>query len=194
MSEQTKTAVKQGGMNTKVRYITVTAMLSAVAFVLMYLEIAIPIMPSFIKFDFSDLPALLGSFALGPVCGVLICLIKNVLHLAFSNSMFVGELSNFILGAVFVAIAGNIYKHKKTKKSAVVSGLVVVYPVYYKAGMAEEAILQMYQAIAPSMKSVLQCLICFNLPFTIVKGLIAVVICMLIYKPLSPVLKGRLSE
>ena len=176
MSEQTKTAVKQGGMNTKVRYITVTAMLSAVAFVLMYLEIAIPIMPSFIKFDFSDLPALLGSFALGPVCGV---------------------------------IAGNIYKHKKTKKSAVVSGLVaalvmgivsvfsnyfVVYPVYYKAGMAEEAILQMYQAIAPSMKSVLQCLICFNLPFTIVKGLIAVVICMLIYKPLSPVLKGRLSE
>ena len=159
MSEQTKTAVKQGGMNTKVRYITVTAMLSAVAFVLMYLEIAIPIMPSFIKFDFSDLPALLGSFALGPVCGVLICLIKNVLHLAFSNSMFVGELSNFILGAVFVAIAGNIYKHKKTKKSAVVSGLVaalvmgivsvfsnyfVVYPVYYKAGMAEEAILQMF--------------------------------------------------
>ena len=100
MSEQTKTAVKQGGMNTKVRYITVTAMLSAVAFVLMYLEIAIPIMPSFIKFDFSDLPALLGSFALGPVCGVLICLIKNVLHLAFSNSMFVGELSNFILGAL----------------------------------------------------------------------------------------------
>lgn len=208
MSEQTKTAVKQGGMNTKVRYITVTAMLSAVAFVLMYLEIAIPIMPSFIKFDFSDLPALLGSFALGPVCGVLICLIKNVLHLAFSNSMFVGELSNFILGAVFVAIAGNIY-NIKTKKSAVVSGLVaalvmgivsvfsnyfVVYPVYYKAGMAEEAILQMYQAIAPSMKSVLQCLICFNLPFTIVKGLIAVVICMLIYKPLSPVLKGRLSE
>ena len=107
-----------------------------------------------------------------------------------------------------MAIAGNIYKHKKTKKSAVVSGLVaalvmgivsvfsnyfVVYPVYYKAGMAEEAILQMYQAIAPSMKSVLQCLICFNLPFTIVKGLIAVVICMLIYKPLSPVLKGRLS-
>lgn len=118
MSEQTKTAVKQGGMNTKVRYITVTAMLSAVAFVLMYLEIAIPIMPSFIKFDFSDLPALLGSFALGPVCGVLICLIKNVLHLAFSNSMFVGELSNFILGAVFVqlqVISTNIKRPKRVR-------------------------------------------------------------------------------
>lgn len=162
MSEQTKTAVKQGGMNTKVRYITVTAMLSAVAFVLMYLEIAIPIMPSFIKFDFSDLPALLGSFALGPVCGVLICLIKNVLHLAFSNSMFVGELSNFILGAVFVQLQVISTNIKRPKKSAVVSGLVaalvmgivsvfsnyfVVYPVYYKAGMAEEAILQMYQQL-----------------------------------------------
>ena len=209
MNGTVNTAVRPKEMNTKVRYITVTAMLSAVAFVLMYLEIAIPVMPSFIKFDFSDLPALLGSFALGPMCGVLICLIKNVLHLAFSNSMFVGELSNFILGAIFVAVAGNIYKYKKTKTGAVLSGSVaailmgivsvfsnyfVVYPVYYKAGMAQEAILQMYQVIAPSMKSILQCLLCFNLPFTIVKGMIAVGICMLIYKPLSPILKGKLSE
>ena len=184
-------------------------MLSAVAFVLMYLEITFPIMPSFIKFVFSDLPALLGTFALGPVCGVLICLIMNVLHLTFSESMFVGKLSTFILGAVFVAIPDNIYRNKKTKKSAVVSSLVtalvmgivsvfstyfVVYPVYYKASMAEEAILQMYRAIAPSMNSVLQCLICFSLPFTIVIGLIAIFIFMLIYRTLSPVLKERLSE
>lgn len=195
-----------GSQGSHVRSITVTAMLSAVAFVLMYLEITVPIMPAFIKFDFSDLPALLGSFALGPVCGVLICLIKNVLHLACSNSMFVGELSNFILGAVFVATAGNLYKLKKTKKNALISGVAaalvmgivsvfsnyfIVYPVYYQAGMAEETILQMYQVLAPSMKNILQCLLCFNLPFTIVKGLIAVAICMLIYKPLSPILKGR---
>ena len=207
MNQNTKTAVTESrGLNSRVRYLTVTAMLSAVAFILMYLEIAIPIVPSFIKFDFSDLPALLGSFALGPVCGILICLIKNVLHLAFSNSMFVGELSNFILGSIFVAVAGGLYRRKKTRKSALVSGTIaavvmgvfsiisnyfVVYPVYYKAGMAEEAILQMYQAIVPSMKNILQCLICFNLPFTVVKGLIAVAICMLIYKPLSPILKGR---
>ena len=206
MNQNTKTAVTESrGLNSRVRYLTVTAMLSAVAFILMYLEIAIPIVPSFIKFDFSDLPALLGSFALGPVCGILICLIKNVLHLAFSNSMFVGELSNFILGSIFVAVAGGLYRRKKTRKSALVSGTIaavvmgvfsiisnyfVVYPVYYKAGMAEEAILQMYQAIVPSMKNILQCLICFNLPFTVVKGLIAVAICMLIYKPLSPILKG----
>lgn len=193
------------GMIKSVRYITVTAMLAAVSFILQYIEISIPIMPSFIKFDFSDLPALLGSFAMGPVCGVLICLVKNVLHLAFSNSMFVGELSNFILGSVFVAVAGLIYKNKKTKTGALVGGIVgalvmgafslvsnwfLVYPVYYKV-MPKEVILGAYQAILPSMKSIFQSLVCFNLPFTIVKGLIAVAIAMLIYKPLSPILKGK---
>lgn len=77
-------------VNTKsnVRTIAVTGMLSAVAVVLMYLEIPIPIMPGFIKFDFSDLPALLGAYALGPVAGIIICLIKNVVHLAASQSMY----------------------------------------------------------------------------------------------------------
>ena len=99
-------------VNTKnnVRTIAVTGMLSAVAVVLMYLEIPIPIMPGFIKFDFSDLPALLGAYALGPVAGIIICLIKNVVHLAASQSMLVGELSNFILGSVFVFTAGIVYK------------------------------------------------------------------------------------
>mgnify|MGYP000855087124 CR=1 FL=1 len=102
-------------VNTKnnVRTIAVTGMLSAVAVVLMYLEIPIPIMPGLIKFDFSDLPALLGAYALGPVAGIIICLIKNVVHLAASQSMLVGELSNFILGSVFVFTAGIVYKKKK---------------------------------------------------------------------------------
>lgn len=206
MNNETQTVTTgTRGMSRSVRYVTVTAMLAAVSFILQYIEISIPIMPAFIKFDFSDLPALLGSFAMGPVCGVLICLVKNVLHLAFSNSMFVGELSNFILGAVFVAVAGGIYKKKKTKTGALVGGIIgalvmgafslvsnyfLVYPVYYKV-MPQEVILNMYQAILPSMKTIFQSLICFNLPFTIVKGLIAVVICMLIYKPLSPILKGK---
>lgn len=82
-------------VNTKsnVRTIAVTGMLSAVAVVLMYLEIPIPIMPGFIKFDFSDLPALLGAYALGPVAGIIICLIKNVVHLAASR---VCLLANFL--------------------------------------------------------------------------------------------------
>ena len=160
----------------------------------MYLEIPIPIMPGFIKFDFSDLPALLGAYALGPVAGIIICLIKNVVHLAASQSMLVGELSNFILGSVFVFTAGIVYKKKKSKTGALLGGLcgaMAMYPVYYKLAMPEVVILSLYQAIIPSMKSIMQCLICFNLPFTIVKGLIDVGISMLIYKPLSPLLKGK---
>ena len=212
MSNETKaagaatTGRTKTGMSSRVRFITVTAMLSAIAFVLMYFEFPIPIMPAFIKFDFSDLPALIGTFAYGPLCGAIVCLIKNLLHLMDSNSMLVGELSNFILGAAFVIPAGLIYKFKKTKKSALIGGITgavfmgifcvfsnyfIVYPVYYQVAMPEEAILGMYQAILPSMKSILQSLIVFNLPFTVVKGLISVAITMLVYKPLSPILKGR---
>lgn len=59
-----------------VRYLTVTAMLSAVAYILMFLDFSVPFMPSFIKMDLSELPALIGSFAMGPLCGVIICLVK----------------------------------------------------------------------------------------------------------------------
>lgn len=193
-----------------VRNIAVTAMLSAIAFILMYLEFAVPVMPGFIKFDFSDLPALLGAFALGPIYGVIICLIKNILHLAVSQSMFVGELSNFILGVAFVVPAGWIYQRKKTKKNAILGGIIgavfmgvfsivsnyfVVYPVYYNF-MPKDTIIAAYDMISSNlfhvnMKSILQCLICFNLPFTIFKGLVNVVITRAIYKPLSPILKGR---
>ncbi|WP_075681020.1 ECF transporter S component [Roseburia sp. 831b] len=189
-----------------VRYLTVTAMLTAIAYILMFFDFSVPfIMPEFIKMDLSELPALIGSFAMGPLCGVLICLLKNVLHLAITTTGGVGELSNFLLGAAFVVPAGLIYKHKKSRKSAligsllgdlfmgvfsIVSNYLLVYPFYYNF-MPKETILNAYQAILPQMKSILQCLICFNLPFTMVKGLLSVVITFLIYKHISPILKGR---
>ncbi|MDO4960809.1 MAG: ECF transporter S component [Eubacteriales bacterium] len=184
----------------------VIGVLSSVAVVLMYLEIPVPFMPPFIKFDFSDLPALLGAFALGPAAGVIICLVKNLLHLLVSNSMFVGELSNFMLGSVFVAVASIIYRMHKTKRNALIGGIIgavamglfsvvsnyfVVYPAYYALAMPEEVILQAYQAIFPGVNSILECLIIFNVPFTIVKGCIDVAIAMFIYHPLSPILKGK---
>ena len=80
-----------------VRLIVGTGMLSALAFVLQYLEFPIPIMPGFIKFDFSDLPALIGAFAYGPIAGILVEFIKNLLHCTVTQSFTVGELSNFIM-------------------------------------------------------------------------------------------------
>lgn len=188
-----------------VRYITVTAMLSAVAYVLMFIDFPIPfLIPSFIQMDISELPALIGAFSMGPMCGVLVCLIKNLLHLFITSTGGVGELSNFLLGVMFVLPAGIIYDRKKNKKSArngaligaVLMGLISIpvnyfltYPIYYNF-MPEAVILEAYRAIIPSMKSILQCLICFNMPFTIVKGLFSVGLTMLIYKRISPILKG----
>lgn len=191
------------------RYIVVTAMLSAVAFVLMFLEFPIPaLIPAFIKMDLSDLPALIGSFSMGPMAGVIISLLKNLLHILIkgTTSSGVGELANFLMGAVFSAVAGWIYKLRKSRKGAILAsaagaaamGLVslpinyfITYPLY--AGMfgGMEAIVGAYQAILPSVDSVVQCLIIFNIPFTIVKGLLCAVVCFFIYKPLSPMLHGR---
>ena len=190
--------------------LTVAAMLSAVAFILMFIEFPIPMLiPAFIKMDFSDLPALLGAFALGPVYGVIISFMKNLLHIVIkgTSTACVGELSNFILGAIFSAVAGYIYKHHKSRKTAIIgavagavamgvlsvpSNYFVVYPAYVQFyHMPLEAILGMYQAILPSADSLIKCLILFNLPVTLVKGLLDAVLCMLIYKPLSPILHGR---
>ena len=188
------------------RVLAGSAMLTALAVVLQYLDFPIPIlMPSFVKFDLSDLPALIGSFAYGPLAGVLIEFVKNLIHCAVSKSATVGELSNFILGAAFVLTAGLIYKHNKTKKTAIIGGIVgavvmglisipsnyyVVYPFYYKF-MPEETVLAAYQAILPFVKSIMQCLLIFNLPFTFIKGLACALIAMPIYKPLTRVLKDR---
>lgn len=210
-AEQIEARKGRGGKRERtVRLIAVTGVLSAAAFVLQYLEIGLPIMPYFIKFDFSDLPALLGAFALGPVSGIVIEFIKNLLHCAVSQSFTVGELSNFILGAVFVGIAGAIYRRKKSKKSALIGSLLgaaamalvsfpsnyfIVYPFYYLfMGGPDQGpltVLKVYQAIMPAVKSIPQALLVFNVPFTFAKGMLSVFITFLIYKPLSPLLHGR---
>ena len=97
-----------------IRTIAVTGMLGALATVLMFLEFPIPMLiPPFIKFDFSELPALLAAYAMGPVSGIAVCFIKNAINLLHTQTGGVGELSNFILGVCFVLPAGLIYKRKK---------------------------------------------------------------------------------
>ena len=192
---------------TKVRALTGTAMLGAVAAVLMYLEFPIPIMPAFVKLDVSELPALIASFAYGPVTGVLVCLIKNLIKLPSTSTAAVGELFNFVMGALFVGVAGIVYKRNKTRKGAIVGALLgalvmavvsvpynyfIVYPAYVVMyHLPLEAIIGMYQAINPSVDGLLACLLTFNLPFTLFKGLLDAALCFLIYKPLSPILHGR---
>ena len=193
-------------MNTKtnLRPLVVTAIMGAVGFVLMFLEISVPFMPSFIKFDFSELPALVASFAYGPVYGAVVCLLKNALHLTVTSTAGVGELANFLMGVFLVVPAGLIYRFRKNRTSALIGSLVgslvmglacvainyfIVYPIYYQIMIPEAVILSAYQAILPSMDSIIKSLLVFNLPFTAAKGLIDAIICFFIYKKLSPILK-----
>lgn len=187
------------------RTIAMTGMLGALATVLMFLEFPIPMLiPPFIKFDFSELPALLAAYSMGPVSGIAVCFIKNIINLLHTQTGGVGELSNFILGVCFVLPAGLIYKKHKTQKNAMIGALLgaalmavisvfsnyyIVYPVYTNF-MPMEAILGAYQMINKNVSSLWDALIWFNMPFTFVKGLCSVLITFLIYKRVSPILKG----
>lgn len=191
-----------------VKSIATVGVLGAVATILMYLEFPLTfLIPNFVKFDFSDLPALLASFALGPIAGIAVCFIKCVIHIAVSSSAGVGELANFILGCCFVLPAGIIYKRIKTKKSALIGSLTgsvvmavaslpvnyfITYPFYMKAySLTEETIVSMYRALIPSVKGLAEALLIFNVPFTLAKGLIVSTIVFFTYKRLSPILHGR---
>ena len=193
------------------KFISVIGIMSALGFVLMLLEFPLPfIIPGFIKFDFSELPALICSFAYGPLSGILVCLVKNVLHLPFTTSACVGEFSNFILGAIFVGIAGLIYKRSKSRKTAFIGSVVgaiamtvisvatnyfVVYPAFSVIyGLPMEGIIGMYKMLLPAADNLIKALVIFNLPFNFVKGMVDAGICFLVYKRLSPILKVKKSQ
>ncbi len=217
MSTAASTAAAQRSRTHK---IAVTAMLSAAATVLMFLEFPIPfLIPSFVELDFSELPALLAAFSLGPVSGVVVCLVKNVIKgLLFSGTGGVGEMCNFLLGICFVIPAGLIYRYKRTRSGALAGALAgavimalcsipvnyfISYPVYTKF-LPIDVIISMYQEIVqsfngllsragapfalPAVDGLLGCLIAFNAPFTLLKGLLDMGLCFLVYKPLSPLL------
>ena len=190
---------------TDIRKMTSTAMLSAVATVLMFFSFSVPLMPSFIKMDLSELPALIASFTFGPMAGVSVCLVKNLINVFFTTTGGVGEVSNFLLGAMFVAPAGFIYQKMRTKKGAMIASVVgaatmaglslvtnyyIVYPVYTNI-MPMEVIIGAYSAINPNVTNLWQALLWFNVPYTFIKGMLSVVITMFIYKPLAPILRGK---
>ncbi|MBR3971888.1 MAG: ECF transporter S component [Ruminococcus sp.] len=183
------------------------AMLAACAVILIELEISLPfIAPPFYKFDFSELPALIGAFSMGPVAGVIIELIKVLVKLITTTTMGIGELANFVLGCIFIVPAAIIYKKKKTKKRAVIGVIVgsvlmsvlavfinafIMIPLYASLfEMPVETIIQMGAAIFPFIDSMFDfCLACV-LPFNLIKVLLVSAITMFIYKPLSILIKG----
>lgn len=194
-----------------VRRLVFSALMAALSIVLAeLLKFEIPVMPSFIKLDFSDVPAMLAAFTMGPVSGVFVCLIKNVWGCITSSTGCVGELSNFILSASLVLPAG-LMAHRTSKTSRAVAGALIgsvamaavsfpanyfiMYPVYSQVfGAPMDAIVGMYKAILPSVENLSQCLLIFNVPFTFAKGLIASVFSVLLYKKLRPIFNSMYRQ
>lgn len=194
--------MKQTNLNKTIKI----SLLSAIALVLMFFEIPLPIFPSFLQIDLSDLPALLGTFALGPVSGILIELFKNVLHIVFKGTQtgFVGEFANFMVGSIFVAIAGIIYKMRKSKKTAILGLIVgtvvmslcasvlnytILLPLYAKIFKAPiEAFVAMGTAINSNIKTVKDLVLLSILPFNLLKGIVVSAVTIPVYKSVSPIL------
>lgn len=191
--------------------ITIMALLSAIAIILFYLEISIPIIPSFIKFDLSDIPALLATIIFNPLYGITVSFIKNIIHLFFTytpSTFGIGEFSNFLLSIFLILPLGWFTKNNKNNINislgcligSVIMGVLciftnyyIVYPIYTNL-MPIEAIVSAYKAINPFVNNLWECLICFNLPFTICKGLIESLLTIILFKFLKKPLKKILKD
>ena len=194
----------------KTRTLVEIGMLGAIATVLMLFEFPIPfIAPPFYELDFSEVPVLVGAFALGPVAGATIELVKILINLLINGTAtaFVGEIGNYILGCSFIIPAALIYKKKKSKKIALAAMIVgtismtvfgcflnayVLLPTYAAAfGMPIDAIVEMGSIINGNITNVMTFVIMAVAPFNILKGIMVSLITMLIYKHISPILKGN---
>ncbi|EYE89577.1 membrane protein [Fervidicella metallireducens AeB] len=191
--------------NKKLVKLIKVGVLASMAFILMFFELPLPIFPSFLKLDVSDVPALLGAFAMGPLAGVLIELIKNVLHFTVKPGMLgIGELANFIVGSAMVVTAGSLYRHQKSKKNALISllaGVLVMalvasvgnyylfLPLYEKfLGFPISAVVQMTAKVNSAVKDPYTLIAYSIMPFNLLKGTVISLIVFLMYKKVSPIL------
>lgn len=187
--------------------LTMIAMFSAISAVLMVFEIQLPFSPSFVKFDFSDLPVMLGGFLIGPFAGGIIAFMKVLLHFLLNGttSFFVGDLSNLLLTLSLVLPASFIYQQKKTKKTAIqgllvsiictsllaiIFNLFLIFPLYLKVlNLKMVDLINMIHVVNPLVKDVFTMIVFSLLPFNLFKYSIVSMITMLSYKKLSILFK-----
>lgn len=197
--------------NKKLSVMVKVSILSVVAFLLMYFEMPLPIFPNFLQIDISDLPALVGAFALGPVQGILIELMKNILHGIFKGgTAFIGEFANFAVGSIMVYTAGVIYQRNRTKKTAiaglilgtmfmsVVAGLLnlfILLPLYERVlNFPIKAVVGLGTKVNPKITDLNSFILWAIIPFNLLKGVIVSALTMAVYKSVSPVIHKETVE
>lgn len=207
MSTDVMTNTKRTSSKVKVRTIAQIGMLAAIATILMLFEIPLPFAPSFYELDFSEVPVLVGCFAMGPLAGAAVELIKILMNLIINGTITggVGEAANFIIGCAFCVPAGIIYRRMRSKKGALI-GMVtgtammtvlgclinayVLLPLYSKLmELPIDALVGMGSKVNPAITS-LNTLVLFAVaPFNLLKGVTVSVIVLIIYKKISPIFK-----
>ncbi|HII4399075.1 TPA: ECF transporter S component [Clostridium perfringens] len=163
------------------------SLLSAIAVILMYIDFpVIPIFP-WLKIDLSDVPALMGAFAFGPLAGVIIELMKNLLILIIkgTGTGFVGEFANFLVGVALVWPAALVYKKNKTKKTAIL-GMVLGFLCIEVVGiLANVYLLLPSYGMAMSKAELMQYVTVGLIPFNGIKSILVCGITYALYKKVS---------
>ena len=163
------------------------SLLSAIAFILMYVEI--PVIPAFpwLRMDLSDVPALMGAFAFGPLIGVIIELFKNILIILFKGTAtgLVGELANFLVGISLVLPASIIYHRKKSKKTAIIGMILGFLSIEVVAILVNIYILLPVFGMHMAGKELINYIVFGLIPFNGVKSIIVSFTTFLLYKRLS---------
>ena len=212
MSTETKTLTNADAKiqpKLGVKALVQIGMLSAIAIILMMFEIPLPFAPTFYKIDLSEVPVLVGCFAMGPMAGVLVELVKILLNFVMTGTSTagVGEIANFIIGCSFCVPAGLIYRKNRTRKSDLIgmaTGTIlmtvlgcfvnayVLLPAYGAAfGMPVSKLVGLGTAVNPHITSLSTFVIFAVAPFNLIKGVAVSAIVFVIYKKISPVLRMR---
>lgn len=203
---------KSQGLKLDARSIAQIGVLSGIAFLLKMFEFPLWFAPAFYRLDFSELPVLIGGFALGPVAGILIELIKELLYMIIhgSTTAGIGELASFVINCSMVITSAVIYKRHKTRRTAViglaagtlalifVGGLMNAYvllPLYAVAyHMPMSALISMGSVINPSITSLQSFVLLAVAPFNLFKGVTVSCLTMLLYKRVSPILHHTMGK
>lgn len=209
-----KLAQKKRGEKVKMlstRKMAMIGMFSAIAMILHLFDFPLPFAPGFYKLDFSEIPIMIGTFAFGPVAGVLMEFLKILLKLCIkgTSTAFVGDLANFCVGCSLILPASAVYEFVKTKKGAlagVITGTVIltVFGSAFNAiyliptfadlyGLPLETLVGMGTKVNPAIKDVNTLVLFAVVPLNIIKGVAVSVVTMLIYKPLSIIIKSGIK-
>lgn len=212
-----KAARKKNGVSGPIfntRKVAMIGMFSAIAMILHLFDFPLPFAPNFYKLDFSELPILVGTFAFGPAAGVMMEFVKILLKLIVkgTSTVFVGDLANFVVGCSFILPASVMYAFRKNKKSAIlacVAGTLIMtvfgtafnaiylLPAFSKLyGMPLDQLLAMGTKVNPLAKegSIISFVVACVAPLNLVKGTSVSLVTLLIYKPLSPIIKSGLKN